>query len=66
MVRPKGSRAQQKSYHHQNGPHLTIHPRPRRRSMKASHQLHICLLLWAGILDFKMTFYHWQEQAALV
>jgi len=24
------------------------------------------LLLWAGILDFKMTFYHWQEQAALV
>src|SRR5467141_1460854 len=40
MVRPKGSRAQQKSCHYQNGPHLTIHLRPRRWSMKASHESH--------------------------
>jgi hypothetical protein len=65
MVRPKGIHAQQKSYHHQNGPHLTIHPLPRRRSMKASHQFHICIL-WAGILDLEMTFYHWQQQAGIV
>jgi hypothetical protein len=34
--------------------------------MKASHQFHICMLLWAGILDLEMTFYHWQEQVGIV
>src|ERR1700732_4188591 len=61
MMRPKGGRPQRKSYHRQNGPHLTIHYRPRRWSMKALHQFHFCMLLWPGILDLEMPVYHWQD-----